>query len=332
MPGDQFELVLIPPADPGPNRRRSTIGLTLARGEAVAIYDAEDEPEPLQLRRCRGGHAPLVRDVACVQAKLDYHNPMQNLITKWFTIDTPCGSRFFSLAWHRCMPRSRLVGRPTTSAGWPCRRLGAWDPFNVTEDADLGIRMFREGYSVRVLESSTFEEANSDFVNWMKQRSRWLKGYLQTFAVHLREPRELRRELGGKGSCTSPCSWVGTPILAIINPIFWLMTSCGSLPTRLSFRSCFPPHLLPGPHLVGIRQLSPRLCDRHELPLWPSGESSSFLRLPGPALLGDDVDGRGEGPQSARWRPELLGRRPFMGSIMSNVHPCRSCNDSKGAP
>ena len=69
-----------------------------------------------------------------------------------------------------------------------CAQLGGWDPYNVTEDCDLGIRMFREGYEVKVLESVTLEEANSDFVNWVKQRSRWYKGYLQTFLIHLRSP------------------------------------------------------------------------------------------------------------------------------------------------
>ena len=132
--------------------------------------------------------------------------------------------------------------------------LGAWDPYNVTEDADLGIRMFREGYTVRVLESSTFEEANSDFVNWMKQRSRWLKGYLQTFAVHLRQPRELKRELGWKGMMHFVMFVGGTPILAIVNPIFWLMTILWFVAHPVVHPGAVPrSHLLPGAGLVGLR-------------------------------------------------------------------------------
>ena len=107
---------------------------------------------------------------------------------------------------------------------WPCGRSGGWDPYNVTEDADLGIRMFREGYSVRVLESVTLEEANSDFVNWVKQRSRWYKGYLQTFFVHLRSPRELVSGDGLEGRCPLRVFVGGTPLLAFLNPLFWVMT------------------------------------------------------------------------------------------------------------
>ena len=224
MPGDQFELVLVPPAEPRTKPKALNYGLTLARGEFVAIFDAEDEPEPLQLRRAVVALRRLGPDVACVQAKLTYHNPMQNMITKWFTIEYALWFSFFLpglASMHAPIP---LGGTSNHFRRVALQALGAWDPFNVTEDADLGIRMFREGYTVRVLESNTYEEANSDFVNWMKQRSRWLKGYLQTYAVHLREPRELRRELGWKGLLHFTMFVGGTPILAIINPIFWLMT------------------------------------------------------------------------------------------------------------
>ncbi len=224
MPGDQFELVLVPPAEPRTKPKALNYGLTLARGEFVAIFDAEDEPEPLQLRRAVVALRRLGPDVACVQAKLTYHNPMQNLITKWFTIEYALWFSFFLPGLASMQAPIPLGGTSNHFRRVTLQALGAWDPYNVTEDADLGIRMFREGYTVRVLESNTYEEANSDFVNWMKQRSRWLKGYLQTYAVHLREPRELRRELGWKGLMHFTMFVGGTPVLAIINPIFWLMT------------------------------------------------------------------------------------------------------------
>ena len=224
MPGDQFELVLVPAAEPRTKPKALNYGLTLARGEFVAIYDAEDEPEPLQLRRAAVTLRRLGPDVACIQAKLTYHNPMQNLITKWFTIEYALWFSFFLPGLASMNAPIPLGGTSNHFRRVALQALGAWDPYNVTEDADLGIRMFREGYTVRVLESDTYEEANSDFVNWMKQRSRWLKGYLKTYAVHLREPRELKQELGWKGLMHFTMFVGGTPILAIINPIFWLMT------------------------------------------------------------------------------------------------------------
>jgi cellulose synthase/poly-beta-1,6-N-acetylglucosamine synthase-like glycosyltransferase len=224
LPGDQFELVLIPPAEPRTKPKALNYGLTLARGELVAIYDAEDEPEPLQLRRAAVVMGRQGPDVACVQAKLDYHNPMQNMITKWFTIEYALWFSFFLPGLASMNAPIPLGGTSNHFRRVTLQTLGAWDPFNVTEDADLGIRMFREGYTVKVLDSSTYEEANSDFVNWMKQRSRWLKGYLQTFAVHFRQPAELRRELGWRGLMHYTMFVGGTPILAIVNPIFWFMT------------------------------------------------------------------------------------------------------------
>ena len=104
------------------------------------------------------------------------------------------------------------------------RSVGGWDPFNVTEDADLGVRLHRQGHRTGVLASTTLEEANSDFINWVRQRSRWYKGYLQAWVVHLRHPRQLWRELGPAGFMRFNLFVGGTPTLALLNPLFWLLT------------------------------------------------------------------------------------------------------------
>lgn len=224
-PGSQFKLVLVPPAEPRTKPKALNFGLTLARGELVAVYDAEDEPDPLQLRRAAVALRRLGPDVGCVQAKLSYSNPEQNLITKWFTIEYAMWFSFFLpglASMHAPIP---LGGTSNHFRRLALRSLGGWDPYNVTEDADLGIRMFREGYTVKVLESVTLEEANSDFVNWVKQRSRWYKGYLQTLFVHLRSPRELVKEMGWRGVAHFSIFVGGTPLLAILNPVFWLLTA-----------------------------------------------------------------------------------------------------------
>ena len=239
-PGPQFTLVLVPPAEPRTKPKALNFGLTLARGELVAVFDAEDEPDPLQLRRAAVALSRLGPEVGCVQAKLSYNNPDQNLITKWFTIEYTMWFSFF-------LPGLASLGAPIPLGGtsnhfrrMSLRSLGGWDPYNVTEDADLGIRMFREGYSVRILESVTLEEANSDFVNWVKQRSRWYKGYLQTFFVHLRSPRELEREMGWKGVAHFAIFVGGTPLLAILNPVFWLMTALWFIGHPAFIQQIFP--------------------------------------------------------------------------------------------
>jgi len=223
-PPSQFKLVVIPPAEPRTKPKALNFGLTLARGDIVAVYDAEDTPDILQLRRAAVALGRYGPEVACVQGQLSYRNATQNIITRWFTIEYAMWFSYF-------LPGLVTLDAPIPLGGTSnhfrrdaLRALGGWDPYNVTEDCDLGIRMFREEYQIKVLESTTLEEANSDFVNWAKQRSRWYKGYLQTFLINLRAPRQLTKEIGLKG-VGHLCAFVGgTPILAVVNPFFWGMT------------------------------------------------------------------------------------------------------------
>jgi cellulose synthase/poly-beta-1,6-N-acetylglucosamine synthase-like glycosyltransferase len=222
---DSVDIVLVPPGEPRTKPKALNYGLTLARGELVTIYDAEDQPDPLQLRRAAAAFADAPDDLACLQAQLTYRNPDQNLITRWFTIEY---LMWFSLF----LPGLAATDAPIPLGGTSnhIRRralegLGGWDPYNVTEDADLGVRLHRVGWRCGVLGSVTYEEANSDFVNWMKQRSRWYKGYLQTWLVHLRRPVRLWRELGPSGFAQFNLFVGGTPLLALLNPVFWGLTT-----------------------------------------------------------------------------------------------------------
>ncbi|MFN8019181.1 MAG: glycosyltransferase family 2 protein [Acidimicrobiales bacterium] len=221
---DSVEIVLVPPGEPRTKPKALNYGLTLARGDLVTIYDAEDEPDTLQLRRAAVAFSQAPEDLACMQAQLTYRNPDQNLITRWFTVEYLMWFTLF-------LPGLAITDAPIPLGGTSnhIRRsalegMGGWDPYNVTEDADLGVRLHRVGWRCGVLGSVTYEEANSDFVNWMKQRSRWYKGYLQTWLVHLRHPVRLWRELGGLGFLQFNLFVGGTPILALLNPIFWTLT------------------------------------------------------------------------------------------------------------
>ncbi|MDQ6711254.1 MAG: glycosyltransferase [Candidatus Dormibacteraeota bacterium] len=221
----KLEIVLIPPGLPRTKPKACNYGLLQARGEFITIYDAEDRPEPLQLRRAVAAFRQLAPLVACLQAKLSYHNVHQNLITRWFTAEY---ETWFSLS----LPALAQIGGPIPLGGTSMhisRRVleavGAWDPYNVTEDADLGIRLQRFGYRVAVLDSTTLEEANSDAVNWVRQRSRWYKGYLQTWLVHMRHPIRLWGEVGWRAGLGINLLLGAVPFLAVLNPIFWMLTA-----------------------------------------------------------------------------------------------------------
>jgi cellulose synthase/poly-beta-1,6-N-acetylglucosamine synthase-like glycosyltransferase len=217
--------MIVPSSEPRTKPKACNFGVLGARGDLVVIYDAEDKPEPLQLRRAAYCFARVPDDVVCIQAKLDFYNPRQNRLTKWFTLD-------YAIWFNVMLPGLVGVGAPVPLGGTSnffrrevIEELGAWDPYNVTEDADLGIRLARRGYRTLVLDSTTFEEANSDGINWVKQRSRWYKGYLWTFLVHARHPVTAYRQLGFRGLTGLVLFVAGTPILAAINPITWVMSA-----------------------------------------------------------------------------------------------------------
>lgn len=223
LPSEHVELVLVPAGGPRTKPKACNYGLVSARGELVTIYDAEDHPDPWQLRRAVVALARLGSGYACVQARLGYFNSRQNLITRWFTVEYGSWFRFL-------LPGLTAAGAPVPLGGTSnhfrtsvLRAVGAWDPYNVTEDADLGIRLARLGYRVGVLDSVTEEEANSDFVNWVKQRSRWYKGYLITWLVHLRDPLRLLREIGVRGVVGLNLFIAGTPLTTVMNPVFWTL-------------------------------------------------------------------------------------------------------------
>jgi cellulose synthase/poly-beta-1,6-N-acetylglucosamine synthase-like glycosyltransferase len=238
--GLEVDVILVPAAEPRTKPKALNYGLQLATGDIISIYDAEDAPEALQLRRAAVVLARHGEQVACVQAQLSYSNVHQNVITRWFTLEYAVWFALF-------LPGLVASGAPVPLGGTSNHfrrsvldRLGAWDPFNVTEDADLGIRMHRQGYRTRVVKSVTYEEANSDFVNWVKQRSRWYKGYLQTVIVHLRRPRQLWRELGPRGFARFFLFVGGTPALALLNPVFWTLTILWFADRPHLIRAIFP--------------------------------------------------------------------------------------------
>lgn len=195
-----IELVLVPASQPRTKPKACNYGLARARGEYVVIYDAEDIPEPDQLLKAVAVLRSSPAEVVCVQAKLSYYNAFQNVLTKWFTVEYA--------TWFDLMLPGLFAARMPIPLGGTSNHfktavlqsMGAWDPFNVTEDADLGIRLYKAGYRTVIMNSTTYEEANADLVNWIRQRSRWIKGYIQTSLVHLRSPRALKKRWVGAAS------------------------------------------------------------------------------------------------------------------------------------
>ncbi len=221
---DVITIVLVPPAEPRTKPKACNYGLHFATGQIITIYDAEDLPEPLQLRRVVAAFRDLPDRIACVQAKLVYHNGQQNILAAWFTAEYGLWFGYLLPGMMRSSSPIPLGGTSNHLRRDVLDEIGAWDPFNVTEDADLGLRIDASGYHTAVIDSSTQEEANSDPINWIRQRSRWYKGYLQTWLVHIRAPMKLFRVLGPRSFLRFNLVLAGTPIIAVLNLVFWFIT------------------------------------------------------------------------------------------------------------
>lgn len=220
---DYWAIVVVPDAKPKTKPKACNYGLLFARGEFVVIYDAEDIPEPDQLRQAVHAFRESDHRTVCFQSRLNYYNSRQNLLTRLFTLEYSYWFDYMLPGLYALKLPIPLGGTSNHFRARPLKDVGAWDPFNTTEDADLGVRLSAENYSVGVVPSTTLEEANSRPINWIRQRTRWIKGYMQTYLVYSRHPLQLLRRLGVKAFLSFQLFVGGTPLLFLLNPIMWAL-------------------------------------------------------------------------------------------------------------
>jgi cellulose synthase/poly-beta-1,6-N-acetylglucosamine synthase-like glycosyltransferase len=221
---DYFQIVVVPHSYPKTKPKACNYGLTVATGEYVVIYDAEDVPNTLQLKQAYLGFKRSPAEVVCIQGKLNFYNPRQNLLTRAFTAE-------YSLWFDLVLTGLQSINAPIPLGGTSnhfkthkLRELGGWDAFNVTEDADLGIRLAKQGYRTAIIDAVTLEEANSELKNWFWQRTRWLKGYMQTYLVHSRRLRDFPKGRQRIHAITFQFIIGGKVLSIFINPLMWALT------------------------------------------------------------------------------------------------------------
>jgi len=219
-----FQILIVPHSAPKTKPKALNYGLLQAKGDYVVVYDAEDVPETKQLKKAILAFEKTDKKVVCLQSKLNFYNPHHNLLTRIFTAE-------YSLWFDLVLTGMQSVETPIPLGGTSnhfrtedLRKLHAWDAFNVTEDADLGIRLAKKGYKTAILHSITLEEANSDFLNWVRQRTRWIKGYMQTYLVHTRDLGMFNQRKRKHQKYTFQLV-LGSKILStLINPFMWAVT------------------------------------------------------------------------------------------------------------
>jgi cellulose synthase/poly-beta-1,6-N-acetylglucosamine synthase-like glycosyltransferase len=238
-----FKLVVVPDSYPKTKPKACNYGLIQAEGKYVVIFDAEDRPDRDQLKKIVFAFQRAEQRIVCIQCKLNYFNRTQNMLTRWFTAEY---SHWFDLL----MPGLDASDAPIPLGGTSNHfitekliELGAWDPYNVTEDADLGIRLHKAGYKTAIIDSTTFEEANSDLYNWIRQRSRWVKGYMQTWLVHMRHPISLYRQVGWRSWWSLQFIIGGTFVSFLLNPVYWLLTTVWVMTRANLIQQVFPSYV-----------------------------------------------------------------------------------------
>ena len=219
-----FEPVVIPEADITTKPRACNYGLLRAKGKYCVIFDAEDNPDEDQVKKAAVAFFHLPEDVVCLQSKLNFYNAKENLLSGWFSIEYSYWYDYYLEGLDRVDVPIPLGGTSNHFRVNQLRDLGGWDPYNVTEDADIGIRLSRRKLRTAMLDCYTYEEATIKLGSWIRQRSRWYKGHTQTYLVHMRHPIKLLQDLGWRKFLLFQFTFGGGIYMPIINPFLWVIT------------------------------------------------------------------------------------------------------------
>jgi cellulose synthase/poly-beta-1,6-N-acetylglucosamine synthase-like glycosyltransferase len=213
--------IIVPPGMVRTKPRALNYALDFCRGAIIGVYDAEDAPAPDQLRRVIRRFRESPPEVACLQGILDFYNARANWLSRCFAIDYATWFRIVLPGIARLGFVIPLGGTTLFFRRAALERLGGWDAHNVTEDADLGLRLARHGYRCELIDSVTEEEANCRAIPWIRQRSRWLKGYAMTWISHMRRPGRLLRDLGPWKFMGVQILFLGTLSTYVLTPLVW---------------------------------------------------------------------------------------------------------------
>jgi len=222
-PPSYFKTLILPNVSPKTKPKALNVAFLKTKGEFLVIYDAEIIPEPDQLKKAYLAFQKYP-EIGCFQTRLDHYNADQNIITKIFNAE-------FSFYYDLFLPGLQKFNHPIPLSGHSTHfrkevleKIGAWDPYNVTEDCDVGIRLHRMSYRTGIINSISQEEAVSNLKVWIRQRTRWMKGFIQTSIVHLRYPFHFKDEIGGwKNFFVFLFIVPGTVVINILNFIYWII-------------------------------------------------------------------------------------------------------------
>ncbi|MAL09936.1 MAG: family 2 glycosyl transferase [Maricaulis sp.] len=285
----RFEIVVVPDGSPRTKPRALNYAMRFAAGSIVCIYDAEDVPHDRQVRTAAEAFLSHDDTLACLQAPLGWYNRDRNWLTRQFALE-------YAAHFHAFLPMLSRLHWPLPLGGTSnffrreaLESVGGWDPYNVTEDADIGFRLAAQGYRTGIIAPPTGEEAPERLAAWLGQRTRWIKGHAQTFAVHMRDPQQLARGAGPGGPASLFATLGATVLSALLHgPTALICIALAALhpgdPVRWTALGlllfCYVAAALcarSGARRAGFR---PRLSDLATMPLyWPLQTVAAFRAL-----------------------------------------------------
>ncbi|WP_194966725.1 glycosyltransferase [Rickettsia endosymbiont of Cardiosporidium cionae] len=189
-----IQVIKVPKSFPRTKPKALNYVMDYVIGEYLVIYDADDIPDPNQLLTVLDIFNKLDNQHVCVQTKLNFYNYDQNLLTRFLNLE-------YSLWFQYLIKGLNILNLPIPLGGtsnhfktFVLRKIGGWDSYNVTEDADIGLRLYAKGYKTHVTtDTTTFEEAPFQIKNWLTQRSRWIKGFIQTLCIFIINASEYKK-------------------------------------------------------------------------------------------------------------------------------------------
>ncbi|AVP87895.1 glycosyltransferase [Candidatus Phycorickettsia trachydisci] len=217
---DFFQIINVPALGPRTKPKALNYALQYASGDYVTIFDAEDYPDSDQLIKSLQTFNTIGQDYVCVQAKLNFYNKDENLLTRMQSLEYTIWFDYLLQGLSQIKHFIPLGGTSCHFRLAELRKIGCWDPFNVTEDLDLGIRIYLKGYKAHMLDSTTLEEAVLSIFAWLRQRARWIKGFMQSYIVFHCNRTKFNLTLRDKIVIDA---FVGLSVLHFLLPIYCIL-------------------------------------------------------------------------------------------------------------
>jgi len=308
----QFRVLKVPKSSPQTKPKAMNYALPFACGEIIGIYDAEDAPEPDQIRKAVAALEAADERTVCVQSRLNHYEATETFISRMASLEYTLWFDMLLRGLSNLRLPIPLGGTSLFIETQALRAIDGWDPNNVTEDADLGVRLARKGWRAEVIDSTTWEEPPVAFGQWTGQRSRWIKGFMVTWLVHMRDPKRLFRELGWKPATAINLMLLDGFVAFLLQPIFWLAIASAILVGQAPWSMLFAPSLSAAIAWVFITSLG---CSSlgtflsSQRPSSRSQDASAYVALSGAPSSGSTGSWRPFQPTAPCGRCSVSNRR-----------------------